>query len=58
MKKLMLEENELSKVSGGQERAQSAGTKQAYCSYCRVIRIFDVYSGGRAYCQVCGKPEQ
>ena len=59
MKARKLSEIQANEIVGGVSVAVSkAGrTKEAYCGACKKIRIFDVYSGGRAYCRSCGKPE-
>ena len=54
-----LANDDLEIVSGGEGNSDTptgntGRTKETFCSYCKKIRTFDVYSGGRAYCRVCG----
>ena len=48
--------DQIEEVTGG-AGGEAGRTKKAYCGYCKKIRVFDVYSGGRAYCRTCGKAE-
>ena len=51
----IVKDKNLELVIGGEE--QQGKSKESYCNYCKRICIFDEYSGGRAYCRSCGKPE-
>ena len=55
-----MNDNELEYVTGGQtvdQQNQQApkDTKTAPCPVCKEDRVFNLYTGGRAICQTCGK---
>ena len=38
-----------------QNQQEQCNTKTAPCPVCKVDRVFNLYMGGRAICQTCGK---
>jgi bacteriocin-like protein len=57
--KNILNEDELSKVSGGKGRGMAAKssvmpTEIRYCKHCERDTTHNVYSGGRPVCSECG----
>ena len=55
-----MNDNELEYVTGGQTIDQQnqqvqCDTKTTLCPVCKEDRVFNLYTGGRAICQTCGK---
>ncbi len=57
--KTVLNVDELEEVNGGRiaarSRTTSTGTDtvERYCPNCKANRVFELHSGGRAYCKEC-----
>lgn len=57
LKSMELNDMELENVNGGSKKnePEPLDTKKALCPNCKEERVFNLYSGGRAICQKCGK---
>ena len=57
MLKNKIDDELLKDVNGGTGNINETkqDTKDAYCPKCKETRTFNLYSGGRAICQVCGE---